>query len=83
MRPLGLRGRVTFLGARQPVYPEYAPPAPNEQEPKLKGYRGSNVVSVHVTELSRVGSLLDQAGDDDQQTRLDVRGARKETQPSS
>ncbi|MCY1018599.1 SIMPL domain-containing protein [Pyxidicoccus sp. MSG2] len=43
------------------VYPEYAPPAPNEQEPKLKGYRVSNVVSVHVTELSRVGSLLDQA----------------------
>ena len=43
------------------VYPEYAPPAPNEQEPKLRGYRVSNVVSVHVTELSRVGSLLDQA----------------------
>ncbi|QSQ21821.1 SIMPL domain-containing protein [Pyxidicoccus parkwayensis] len=43
------------------VYPDYAPPAPNEQEPKLRGYRVSNVVSVHVTELSRVGSLLDQA----------------------
>lgn len=43
------------------VYPDYAPPAPNETEPKLKGYRVSNVVSVHITELSRVGSLLDQA----------------------
>jgi hypothetical protein len=43
------------------VYPEYAPPGPNEQEPKLRGYRVSNMVSVHVTELSRVGSLLDQA----------------------
>ncbi|MCE9671748.1 SIMPL domain-containing protein [Myxococcus stipitatus] len=43
------------------VYPDYAPPAPNETEPKLRGYRVSNVVSVHVTELSRVGSLLDQA----------------------
>ncbi|AGC49112.1 hypothetical protein MYSTI_07840 [Myxococcus stipitatus DSM 14675] len=43
------------------VYPDYGPPAPNETEPKLKGYRVSNLVSVHVTELSRVGSLLDQA----------------------
>ncbi|WP_164012180.1 SIMPL domain-containing protein [Pyxidicoccus trucidator] len=43
------------------VYPDYGPPAPNETEPKLRGYRVSNVVSVHVTELSRVGSLLDQA----------------------
>jgi len=43
------------------VYPDYAPPAPNETEAKLRGYRVSNVVSVHVTELSRVGSLLDQA----------------------
>ncbi|MFP2927363.1 SIMPL domain-containing protein [Pyxidicoccus sp. 3LG] len=43
------------------VYPDYAPPAPHEQEPKLRGYRVSNTVSIHVTELSRVGSLLDQA----------------------
>ncbi|MCP3143071.1 SIMPL domain-containing protein [Pyxidicoccus xibeiensis] len=43
------------------VYPDYAPQGPNEQEPKLRGYRVSNLVSAHVTELSRVGSLLDQA----------------------
>jgi uncharacterized protein YggE len=43
------------------VYPDYGPPAPHEQEPKLRGYRVSNLVTVHVTELSRVGSLLDQA----------------------
>ncbi|WP_408888697.1 SIMPL domain-containing protein [Myxococcus faecalis] len=43
------------------VYPDYGPPAPNETEPKLRGYRVSNVVSVHLTELSRVGSVLDQA----------------------
>lgn len=43
------------------VYPDYGPPAPNETEPKLKGYRVSNLVGVHLTELSRVGSLLDQA----------------------
>ena len=43
------------------MYPEYAPPPPKEQEPKLKGYRVSNVVSVHVTELCEVGSLLDKA----------------------
>ncbi|NOK01630.1 MULTISPECIES: SIMPL domain-containing protein [Myxococcus] len=43
------------------VYPEYAPPLPNQTEPKLKGYRVSNLVSVHVKDLSRVGNLLDQA----------------------
>lgn len=43
------------------VYPEYGQPLPNEQEPKLRGYRVSNVLSVHVTDLSKVGSLLDQA----------------------
>ncbi|NVJ09283.1 SIMPL domain-containing protein [Myxococcus sp. AM001] len=43
------------------VYPEYAPPLPNQTEPKLKGYRVSNLVSVHVKDLSRVGNLLDRA----------------------
>ncbi len=43
------------------VYPDYAPPMPNQTEPKLRGYRVSNLVSVHVKDLSRVGSLLDQA----------------------
>jgi len=43
------------------VSTDYAPQGPMEPEPKLRGYRVRNVVSVHVTELSRVGSLLDQA----------------------
>ncbi|RKH30647.1 DUF541 domain-containing protein [Corallococcus sp. CA041A] len=43
------------------VYPEYTPPPPQGGEPKLKGYRVSNLVSVHVTDLSKVGSLLDKA----------------------
>ncbi|MFP2959595.1 SIMPL domain-containing protein [Myxococcus sp. 1LA] len=43
------------------VYPDYAPPLPNQTEPKLRGYRVSNLVSVHVKDLSRVGPLLDQA----------------------
>ncbi|XXF77846.1 SIMPL domain-containing protein [Myxococcaceae bacterium GXIMD 01537] len=43
------------------VFPEYAPPPPNGTEPKLKGYRVQNMVSVHVTDLARVGTLLDKA----------------------
>ncbi|WP_426755812.1 SIMPL domain-containing protein [Myxococcus sp. Y35] len=43
------------------VYPDYAPPVPNQTEPKLRGYRVSNLVSVHVKDLSRVGNLLDKA----------------------
>ncbi|MBN9681242.1 MULTISPECIES: SIMPL domain-containing protein [unclassified Corallococcus] len=43
------------------VYPEYTPAPPQGGEPKLKGYRVSNLVSVHVTDLSKVGSLLDKA----------------------
>ncbi|QAT81795.1 26 kDa periplasmic immunogenic protein [Corallococcus coralloides] len=43
------------------VYPEYTPSPPQGGEPKLKGYRVSNLVSVHVTDLSKVGSLLDKA----------------------
>ncbi|RKG80190.1 DUF541 domain-containing protein [Corallococcus exercitus] len=43
------------------VYPEYTPSPPQGGEPKLKGYRVSNLVSVHVTDLSKVGGLLDKA----------------------
>lgn len=42
------------------VYPEYAQPAPNA-EPKLRGYRANNTVSVHVRELPRLGDLIDRA----------------------
>ncbi|MFY0572308.1 SIMPL domain-containing protein [Archangium lansingense] len=43
------------------VYPEYQPPVRPDDAPKLKGYRVSNQVEVHVRELSRVGTLLDTA----------------------
>lgn len=43
------------------VFPEYSPPRPDGTEPKLKGYRVQNLVSVHVTDLTRVGVLLDKA----------------------
>ncbi|MBJ6764949.1 SIMPL domain-containing protein [Myxococcaceae bacterium JPH2] len=43
------------------VYPTYTPPTPDGAEPKVKGYRVSNLVTAHVTDLSKVGSLLDKA----------------------
>jgi uncharacterized protein YggE len=43
------------------VYPEYTPPTKPDEVPKLKGYRVSNQVEVHVRELARVGALLDTA----------------------
>jgi uncharacterized protein YggE len=43
------------------VSPEYQPPVKPNEEPKLKGYRVSNSVEVHVRELARVGALLDTA----------------------
>lgn len=43
------------------VYPEYQPQPRPEEAAKLRGYRVSNQVEVHVRELSRVGTLLDTA----------------------
>ncbi|HSP78650.1 MAG TPA: SIMPL domain-containing protein [Myxococcaceae bacterium] len=43
------------------VFPEYELPSVPGQQPKLRGYRVSNQVEVHVRELSRLGSLLDTA----------------------
>jgi hypothetical protein len=43
------------------VYPEYTPPPRPDEAPKLRGYRVSNMVQVHVRELARVGALLDTA----------------------
>ncbi|QRN98103.1 SIMPL domain-containing protein [Archangium violaceum] len=43
------------------VSPEYQPPTRADEAPKLKGYRVSNTVEVHVRELARVGPLLDTA----------------------
>ncbi|WNG41082.1 DUF541 domain-containing protein [Archangium violaceum] len=43
------------------VFPEFEPQPRPEATPKLKGYRVSNMVEVHVRELARVGPLLDTA----------------------
>jgi uncharacterized protein len=45
------------------LYPEYAPPEPRQaqEQPRIRGYRASNMVSVRTTELARVGSLIDTA----------------------
>lgn len=43
------------------VFPEYQPQPRPEEAPKLRGYRVSNQVEVHVRELARVGTLLDTA----------------------
>jgi uncharacterized protein YggE len=42
------------------VYPEYTQPDPRV-EPKLRGYRVTNSLSVHVRELPRLGDLIDRA----------------------
>jgi uncharacterized protein len=42
------------------VYPEYTQPNPS-LEPKLRGYRANNTLSVHVRELPRLGDLIDRA----------------------
>jgi hypothetical protein len=43
------------------VYPEHTPPTRPDETPKVKGYRVSNTVEVHVRELARLGALLDTA----------------------
>ncbi len=43
------------------VYPEYHQQTRPDETPKLRGYRVSNTVEVHVRELTRVGTLLDTA----------------------
>lgn len=46
------------------VYPEYAPPSPRdtvERQPRIQGYRATNMVSVRTQDLARVGRLIDAA----------------------
>ncbi len=45
------------------LYPEYAPPErPEEQQrPRIRGYRASNMVTVRTQDLGRVGPLIDVA----------------------
>jgi uncharacterized protein len=42
------------------VYPDYAQPDPRA-EPKLRGYRANNTLSVHTRELGRLGEHIDRA----------------------
>lgn len=41
------------------VFPEYAADPEGRGEPRLRGYRVSNVVSAHTVQVDRVGGLLD------------------------
>jgi len=43
------------------VMPEYARPAIPESEPRIRGYRVSNVVSARADDVARVGALIDAA----------------------
>jgi uncharacterized protein YggE len=45
------------------VYPEYTSPTPGERqdEPRIRGYRTSNMVTARVDDLKRVGALIDAA----------------------
>ncbi|CAN5440928.1 SIMPL domain-containing protein [soil metagenome] len=44
------------------LYPEYVPPeGPREEQPRIRGYRASNMVSVRTQDLARVGPLIDAA----------------------
>jgi uncharacterized protein len=42
------------------VYPDYAQPDPRS-EPKLRGYRANNTLSVHTRELAKLGEWVDRA----------------------
>jgi len=45
------------------VYPEYATPMPDErqEQPRIRGYRTSNLVTARTQDLARVGALIDAA----------------------
>ena len=43
------------------IYPDYAPPPNGQGEPRLRGYRVSNIVSVQTDRPEGVGSLIDAA----------------------
>jgi uncharacterized protein YggE len=43
------------------VVPDYARPMPGREEPQVRGYRVSNMVSVRTMEIARVGALIDAA----------------------
>lgn len=43
------------------VFPDYAPGQPGESEPRIRGYRVSNVVTVRTDQVTGVGALIDAA----------------------
>lgn len=43
------------------VFPNYAPPRPGTEEPTLRGYRVTNMVTARTEEIARVGALVDAA----------------------
>ena len=43
------------------VFPDYGPPRPGTEEPTLRGYRVTNMVTARTEEIARVGPLVDAA----------------------
>lgn len=43
------------------VFPDYGPPRPGTEEPTLRGYRVTNLVTARTEQIARVGSLVDAA----------------------
>ncbi|HEX2191414.1 MAG TPA: SIMPL domain-containing protein [Longimicrobiaceae bacterium] len=43
------------------VFPDYAPPRPGTEEPTVRGYRVTNVVTARTERIAQVGSLVDAA----------------------
>lgn len=42
-----------------PIYSNEQRPAPEQQEPRITGYRASNVVSVELDDLAQIGDVID------------------------
>jgi uncharacterized protein len=44
------------------LFPEYTPqPRPTQEQPRIRGYRASNMVTIRTSDLARVGPLIDTA----------------------
>ncbi len=43
------------------VFPDYAPPRPGTEEPTLRGYRVTNLVTARTEQVAGIGSLVDAA----------------------
>ena len=67
--------------SRVSLRPQYSQPSPGSREaPKLAGYEASNIVSIRVRAIDKVGAVLDRLGyrrrEPDPQRRTHARGTR-------